>query len=579
MIETLSIRNIALIDELELELTPGLNIFTGETGAGKSVILKSIGLVLGERASADIVREGADFAEVEVSVAPDDKHPIWHTAQNEIDDPLLADALSDILDPSDAVILSRRITASGRSRCLVNGRLVNLKQLQALGTLLVDIHGQHEHQSLFRTQTHLKLLDDFGGSSEACQHVSRVYAQLRALQQEAASLTETLKASEREKELLEFEIKELTSANLEEDEDEKLADEARILKNAEALRASANLAYQQLDDDGGDFGGPVERVKGAVKELEKLSEVDDSLSELRDRLESSLYELEDVALQVRHYAESVESNPMRLEEVTDRLALIGKLKRRYGNTIPEILAYHAEAEQKLETLQLGSEKQDALQEDIRKTIQEAQHLCTALSAKRLHVANHLSERIEKELRTLGMDKAEFQASVQRMPDERGPFQIDGKYYAFRSDGMDDIEFLIAPNIGSEARPIARIASGGEISRIMLALKTVLIQVDEIPTLLFDEIDSGIGGKVADVVGKKLKELSAFAQVICITHLPQIARFADRHFRVDKDVVDERTLITAKPLTAEEQVNEISRMHGGEETEIGLAHARELLSVE
>ena len=579
MIETLSIRNIALIDELELELAPGLNIFTGETGAGKSVILKSIGLVLGERASADIVREGANFAEVEVGVAPDDKHPIWHTVQNETDDLLLADALSDVLDPSDVVILSRRITASGRSRCLVNGRLVNLKQLQALGTLLVDIHGQHEHQSLFRTQTHLKLLDDFGGSSEARQHVGKVYTQLRALQQEAAALTETLKASEREKELLEFEIKELTSANLEEGEDERLADEARILKNAEALRDSANLAYRQLDDGGGDFGGPVERVKGAVKELTKLSEVDDSLSGLRDRLESSLYELEDIALQVRHYAESVESNPMRLEEVTDRLALIGKLKRRYGNTIQEILAYHAEADQKLETLQLGSEKQDALQAEIRKTIQEAQHLSTALSAKRLHVANHLSERIEKELRTLGMDKAEFQASVRHIPDERGPFEIDGKRYAFRSDGMDDVEFLIAPNVGSEARPIARIASGGEISRIMLALKTVLVQVDEVPTLLFDEVDSGIGGKVADVVGKKLKELSAFAQVICITHLPQIARFADSHFRVDKDVVGERTLITAKPLTAEEQVNEIARMHGGKETEIGLAHARELLSVE
>ena len=578
MIETFSIRNIALIDELELELSPGLNIFTGETGAGKSVILKSIGLVLGERASADIVREGANFAEVEVSVAPDDEHPIWHSAQNETDDPLLADALSDVLDPSDVVILSRRITARGRSRCLVNGRLVNLKQLQALGTLLVDIHGQHEHQSLFRTQTHLKLLDDFGGSSEARQHVGKVYTQLRALQQEAASLTETLKASEREKELLEFEIKELTSANLEEGEDERLADEARILKNAEALSESADRAYRQLDDDGGaGFGSPVERLKAAAKELTKLSEFDDSLSELQDRLESSLYELEDITLQVRHYAEAMESNPMRLEEVTDRLALIGKLKRRYGNSIPEILAYHAEAEQKLETLQLGSEKQDALQAEIHKTIQEAQHLSTALSAKRLHVANHLSERIEKELRTLGMDKAEFQASVRHIPDERGPFQIDGKRYAFRSDGMDDVEFLIAPNVGSEARPIARIASGGEISRIMLALKTVLVQVDEIPTLLFDEVDSGIGGKVADVVGKKLKELSEFAQVICITHLPQIARFADSHFRVDKDVVGERTLITAKPLTEEEQVNEIARMHGGKETEIGLAHARELLS--
>ena len=580
MIDTLSIRNIALIDELDLDLAPGLNIFTGETGAGKSVILKSIGLVLGERTSADIVREGTDFAEVEVSVSPDDEHPIWRTDSDETADPMLTGSFSDVLDPSDAVILSRRITSNGRSRSQVNGRLVNLKQLQALGTFLVDIHGQHEHQSLFRTQTHLKLLDDFGGNSEAQQHIGSIYAQLRTLQQEATSLAETLKASEREKELLEFEIKELTSAHLEEGEDEKLADEARILKNAEALRKSASYVYQQLEDDGsgmGSSGSPIERLRDASKEMIKLSEIDESLSELVDRLESSLYELEDIASQVRHYAETIESNAIRLDEVTDRLALIAKLKRRYGNSIPEILAYHADAEDKLETLQLGTEKQDMLQAEIQKTIQEAQRLCTSLSAKRQHVAKHLSDRIQKELRTLGMDKAEFQVSVRHIPDARGPFQIDGNHYAFRSDGMDDVEFLIAPNVGSEARPIARIASGGEISRIMLALKTVLVQVDEIPTLLFDEIDSGIGGKVADVVGKKLKELSAFSQVICITHLPQIARFADRHFRVEKKVVGERTLITAKSLTAEEQVNEIARMHGGEETEIGLAHARELLS--
>lgn len=566
MIETLSIRNIALIDELELDLAPGLNIFTGETGAGKSVILRSIGLVLGERVSADIVRQGADFAKVEAGVAPHDRHPMWHTDS----------AFSDVLDPSDAVILSRRIGTNGRSRCHVNGRLVNLSQLQGIGALLIDIHGQHEHQSLFRTQTHLRLLDDFGGCSDAKQHVSKVHARLQTLQQEAADLAQTLRASEREKDLLEFEIKELTSANLEEGEDEELAVEARLLSNAEELFQSARRVYALLDSDTSD-SSVLERLKDVAKTLTKLSELDEDLSEVRDRLETSLYELEDIALHTRQYADTVEFNPMRLDEVTDRLALISKLKRRYGNSISEILAYHAEAEEKLQTLQFGSERQESLQAEINKTIQEAQHLCLALSAKRLHVAKQLSKQIEKELRTLGMDKAEFQASVQHIAEEQGPFQMDDKRYAFRSHGMDDVEFLIAPNIGSEARPISKIASGGEISRIMLALKTVLVQVDEIPTLLFDEIDSGIGGKVADVVGRKLKELSEFAQVICITHLPQIARFADRHFRVEKKVVDERTLITAKPLTPEEQVNEIARMHGGEETEIGLAHARELLS--
>jgi len=291
MLETLSIRNIALIDELELELASGLNIFTGETGAGKSVILKSIGLVLGERASADIVREGADFARVEASVAPDETHPIWHTDFD----------FSDMLDASDVVILARQITAKGRSRCYINGRLVNLKQLQVLGALLVDLHGQHEHQSLFRTETHLKLLDDFGGSRGVRQQVGQIYRQLRDLQKEAASVSATLAASQREKEILEFEIKELTAAKLEEGEDEKLAAEARVLKNAEKLFNSANYVYAQLGEGsrGRSFSSrsagaevsTLARLKAAVKMLTELSALDSSLSELWGRLESSLYEL------------------------------------------------------------------------------------------------------------------------------------------------------------------------------------------------------------------------------------------------------------------------------------------------
>lgn len=577
MIETLSIRNIALIDHLELELAPGLNIFTGETGAGKSVILRSIGLVLGERASADIVREGTDFAEVIASVAPSETHPIWQIADDATADPVLKDMFSEIADPEDALILSRRITSNGRSRCQVNGRLVNLKQLQALGRLLVDIHGQHEHQSLFRTQTHLKLLDDFGGNTDAQRQIGKVYGHLRSLEREAAALAATLKASAREKEFLEFEIDELSRADLTEGEDEQLAEEERLLKSSETLYTSANRVYQHLDESGS--GSPLARVKMGLKELIKLSEIDKGLSELADRLASSVYELEDIASQVHDYAESVEGDPMRLEAIGERLALISKLKRRYGNTISEILAYQAESVEKLETLQLGTERQDALRVEIEKTVQEAQHLCVVLSGERRRVAEHLSAQIQREIRTLGMDKADFHVSVQHIPDAEGRFEVEGVRYAFRSDGMDAVEFLIAPNVGSEARPIARIASGGEISRIMLALKTVLVQVDDIPTLLFDEIDSGIGGKVADVVGMKLKELAVASQVICITHLPQIARFAGKHFRVEK-YVDEgsaRTLISAKALVGDEQVYEISRMYGGEETEIGLARARELLS--
>ena len=571
MIEVLSIRNIALIDELELEFAPGLNIFTGETGAGKSVILKSMGIVLGERAGADIVREGTAAATVEIGVAPTPEHPFWE-----------ADAAA-VLDADDTAILTRQIRANGRSRCRLNGHIANLRQLQTLGTLLVDIHGQHEHQSLFRTETHLHLLDDFGDCGELRRQAGKLYQHRQKLRREVRELTQAVRTSEREKERLEFECAELEAANLVEGEDETLAAEARVLSNAEALFETANLVTTQLQGgrrarQASSEVSVLELLKTVSKSLGKLCAMDASLSGVHERLDSSLYEIEDIAAHLCQYANTVEFNPMRLAEITERLELISKLRRRYGNTIEEILAYHADASQQLHALHFGIEKIEKLNAQLDEVTQEAQQVCAALSAKRTQVAKRLSLLIERELRTLGMDKARFIVSVQPKADENGALQIDGKRYAFGPDGMDAVAFLIAPNVGSEPRPIAKIASGGEISRVMLALKTVLVQVDAIPTLIFDEIDSGIGGKVADVVGKKLKQLAEFSQVICITHLPQIARFADKHFRVEKKVVGERTLITAKPLTPEERVDEIVRMHGGEETEAGFAHARELLVV-
>lgn len=567
MIETISIRNIALINELELELSPGLNIFTGETGAGKSVILRSIGLVLGERTSVDIVRDNTEYGSVELSVSPTSSIPI------------------DI-DTEDVLLLSRQISVNGRSRCRINGELVNLKKLEELGSLLVDIHGQHEHQSLFKTETHLKLLDDFGELENDCNHIKNTYHNLLDLQRELDSILHTLSTSEREKELLEFEVKELKSADLQIGEEEELLSEITVLNNAEQLYESANLVYDQLDGEGNsglsgsgsvDSISTLPNLRDSAKSLAKLAEIDSSLSELSERIDSTLYELEDISSQIRQYADTIEFNPNRLTEVSDRLELISKFKRRYGNTISNMLDYQSEAEKKLEDLELGSDKIDLLHTKIRDMKQEALQLCIDLSEKRKTVAEKLSSMVEKELQELGMDKARFLTAVNPIQDENGILLIDGKRFGLREHGMDNVEFLIAPNIGSELRPLAKIASGGEISRVMLALKTVLIQVDNIPTVLFDEIDSGIGGKIADVVGEKLKELSETAQVICITHLPQIARFADQHFLVEKEVINDKTVISAKALTEDERVTEISRMHGGMESEVGLAHARELLN--
>ena len=568
MIEELYISNVALIDELQLECSSGLNIFTGETGAGKSVILNAVGLALGERGTAGIVRDGATNAKIQIAVALPPDHPVW--------DGFNDSEFADVLDAEETLVLSRQINASGRSRCHTNGQLVSLTFLSAIGDLLVDIHGQHAHQSLFRSETHLDLLDTFGKHEALKAEVSKKYDELHAAQAQLADFSQTLRAAMQEKDLLEFQLEELEEAQLQEEEEEDLINERHLLSNAETLFESANQLYEQLY--GGDLSesSTLDGLKIASRTISKLCELDGSLSELNARFESTLYELEDIAYQIRDYRDKIEFNPHRLSEVEERLDVIHRLKRKYGDSISDILAYQAQASQKLEDLQFGSERIEELKDQIHGVTQGAQKLAIELSKKRRETATQLESLIERELQTLGMEKAVFQILVSPIESAEGPLEIEGKRYELRTDGMDEIEFFISPNVGSEPKPLAKIASGGEISRVMLALKTVLAQIDLIPTMIFDEIDAGIGGRTADIVGQKLKELSRYRQVFCITHLPQIARFADQHFRVEKSVEGNRTTITAKLLTPEERVEEVARMHGGEATVTTLAHARELL---
>ena len=483
---------------------------------------------------------------------------------------------ANALDAEETLVLSRQINASGRSRCHANGQLVSLTFLSAIGDLLVDIHGQHAHQSLFRSETHLDLLDTFGKHEALKAEVCGKYDELHAAQAQLDDFSQTLRAAMQEKDLLEFQLEELEEAQLQEGEEEDLVNERHLLSNAETLFESANQLYEQLY--GGDLSesSTLDGLKIASRTISKLCELDDSLSELNTRFESALYELEDIAYQIRDYRDKIEFNPHRLSEVEERLDLIHRLKRKYGDSISEILAYQAQASQKLEDLQFGSERIEELKDQIHLVTQGAQELAVELSKKRRETATQLESLIERELQTLGMEKAVFQILVSPIESANGPLEIEGKRYELRADGMDEIEFFISPNVGSEPKPLAKIASGGEISRVMLALKTVLAQVDLIPTMIFDEIDAGIGGRTADIVGQKLKELSRFRQVFCITHLPQIARFADQHFRVEKGVEENRTTITAKLLTQEGRVEEVARMHGGEATVTTLAHARELL---
>ena len=568
MIEELYISNVALIDELQLEFSSGLNIFTGETGAGKSVILNAVGLALGERSSSGIVRDGTTNAKVQIAVAPSPDHPLWSSFSDS--------EFVEVLEAEETLVLSRQIGANGRSRCHTNGQMVTLTFLSAVGDLLVDIHGQHAHQSLFRSETHLDLLDTFGKHETLKSEVGKKYDELHTIQAQLTDFSQALREATQEKDLLEFQLEELEEAQLQDGEEDALANEHHLLSNAETLFESANQLYEQLY--GGDLSesSTLDGLKTASRTISKLCELDGSLSELNTRFESTLYELEDIAYQIRDYRDRVEFNPHRLAEVEERLDLIHRLKRKYGDSISEILAYQAQASQKLENLQVGSERIEALKDQINLVKQQAQELATELSKKRRDTATHLESLIEHELQTLGMEKAVFQILVSPIESGDGPMEIEGKRYELRADGMDEIEFFISPNVGSEPKPLAKIASGGEISRVMLALKTVLAQIDPIPTMIYDEIDAGIGGHTADIVGQKLKELSRFRQVFCITHLPQIARFADQHYRVEKSEDGNRTTITAKQLTPEERVEEMARMHGGETTVTTLAHARELL---
>ena len=552
MIEELSIQNVALIDQMQLQFLPGFNALTGETGAGKSVILKSLGLAIGERGSADLVQQGQSHAQSQIAFGLPENHDTWD---------LLGQA-NQVFDTSEPLIISRQISAGGRSRSDVNGQLMTLTQIKQVSEILIDIHGQHQHQSLFRKETHLNLLDQFANLLNDRSKIEIEYNRILQIRRQIANLEQKLDKAKQEKELLEFQISELDQANLQIDEEETLETQHRLLSNAESLFESTSQVYTDLYR-GGEVKAPaLDILKEVVRDLSKIGQMDQKLEKAHKLLESAVYEIEDIAFQIRDYNQEIEFNSIKLGEIEDRIDQLKRLKRKYGNTIEEVIAFHQSAKQKLEDTDTQSHQLDQLKKQLSAATNKTQELAESLSIKRQRAAKKLDSLIEKELHTLGMQKAVF--------------QVRWNQAELNSDGIDEIEFLISTNVGTELKPLTKIASGGEISRVMLAMKTVLAQTDQIPTLIFDEIDVGIGGHTANIVGKKLKELSKFCQVICITHLPQIACLADRHFRVDKRVRNKQTVITAYQLTEEDRVSELARMQGDKTAQAAMAYARELL---
>ena len=551
MITELYMENIALIDQLRLTFSPRLNILTGETGAGKSVILRSLGLVLGERAPSGIVRQRQNQAVAQISTDPE---PLTFQQMQQV--------IGDVnLDPEEYPTLHRQVSKSGRSRSNINGNVVNLNQLKLIGDLLVDIHGQHQHQSLFRKELHHQILDDFGGLTPLRQQVANQYEELLRLKRQIAKLSQSYQQLESEKELLAFQVEDIKTAELEVEEEDRLQNERKRLDNAQQLYELSDEIYNGLYR-GQMASSALDTLKGLSKSFSKLLTIDDSIEETSQRLESALYEIEDLAHEVRNYRDRVEFLPGELDKIEDRLGTINRLKQKYGATIQQILDHYQIAVEKLEKIELSSGQIQDLQGQSETTQKLALDWAQELSTQRKTIARKLERLIQKELHTLSMEKSQF--------------RIAQRQIALGSSGIDEIEFLISTNVGSELKSLTQIASGGEISRVMLALKSVLAQTDLIPTLVFDEIDAGIGGHTANVVGQKLKDLSQFRQLICITHLPQIACLADKHFRVEKKIVGNQTLISAKELTMDERIKEIARMQGGRDTQTAIAHAKELL---
>jgi DNA repair protein RecN (Recombination protein N) len=584
LLAELHIRDFAIIDELQLALSPGFAALTGETGAGKSIIIDAVELVLGGRADATVVRAGADRAIVEAAFRLE---PERQTAVVPV---LGREGLEG--DETDLLLLGREVRLNGRNVCRINGRTVTLALLREVAEGLVDIHGQSEHLSLLRVSQHVNLLDRYAELWPLRTQVAEKVAQVRAVRRELADLLRGEQELARRADLLQFQIGEIQAATLEVGEEQALLDERLRLTNAEQLAELTGEALQVLEGGGEEASGASDLLGVALRALEKLARVDPAQEPQAKAAENANYQVQELVRSLRAYQDEIEYSPRRLQEVEDRLALIRRLERKYGATIPDVLAHAGKAAQELEAITHSEERIEELRADEERLLAELSGLAVELSTRRREAARRLAAGIEGELGDLRMEGARFGVNFQWREDEQGvpvtepqivrlsahdevsnlQSQVSAGRFAFDSTGIDHVEFLVSPNPGEPLKPLARIASGGETSRLMLALKTVLSRADETPTLIFDEIDQGIGGRVGATVGEKLWQLATGTgpgglrhQVLCVTHLPQLAGFGDVHFHVEKRVEEteggERTVTRVQQLEGQAQVEELAQMLG------------------
>jgi DNA repair protein RecN (Recombination protein N) len=553
MLLELRIKKFAIIDELSLSFSKGFNILTGETGAGKSIILNAVHLLLGDKTNEEWIRSSEEEASVEA---------LFNISGNlEVREKIKDKALHFQGEGEEDTLLIRRvISRSTRGKVFINGNLATLGMLSEVGEGLLSIYGQHEHQSLQRVETHIDILDEFGGLFELREAFQKQYEEFTSLSEEVERIRADKERRAKERELMAFQSKEIGASGIQIGEEESLKEERTILTHAKKLMDFARVSEEVLYSE---EGSVIERIQKILNQGREVAAIDPSLSQSLKALESTLIQLEDIALALRDYSRRVEINPMRLDEIENRLEEIDRLKRKYGPTVEEVLSFKYRTDEALKSFSSDEERLAQLEGRLEPLRQTVNDLAKRLSKKREEVALELKKSVEKELNSLGMKKTIFEISVDPSP--------------LSLCGGDRVEFLISPNVGEDVKPLAKIASGGELSRIMLAMKRILAKVGGRQVLIFDEVDSGIGGGMAEVVGKKLRELSRHHQVICVTHLPQIACFADQHHSVRKEVKKGRTITLVDRLDQEAIADEIARMLGGVKvTEKTRAHAKEMI---
>lgn len=567
MLKTLQVKDYALIESIFIEFGSGLNIITGETGAGKSILIDAMGLLLGERASTEVVRKGSSKAVVE---------GIFYVEENKKVKKILE---ANEIDFMPELIMRREISIKGSNRCFINDSPVQLSLIKEIGNLLVDIHGQHEHQSLLRTETHIDFLDEFAGLEELRSEYQTYYNELQKKIKNFNQLKEKESTLKEKRDIYSFQIKEIDSVAPQENEEEQLNEELNLLENSERILELSDKIYSTLYDS----ENSVNDILGRIKfELEELINIDKTLQEVGEEFNSAITYLSDVSKLIRDYKSKIDLEPDRLDEIRNRLGALNLLKKKYGGSIRAVIEHREKIGKEFEFADNYSESISAMEKEIRVLREKCGFIAEKLSKKRYEAAGKIQKEVKEVLVYLGIPDSIFQTKIIQTKEQNGNenyILVGGEKYKSFTTGYDEVEFYISTNLGEDAKPLSKVASGGEISRIMLALKTILARNDKLPLLIFDEIDTGVSGRVAQKVGQSLKSLANFHQIIAITHLPQIASLAAHHFAVEKKQHEERVVSSIKKLKDEERIKEVAKLMSGEKiTEASINGAKELMGL-